>query len=322
MAEAYFAFRDAAVREEFVIKLTDPARIDHARRILLGQEQERVHVHGRIVKRAEPYNPGWSFHLDPATIDFFDVAIEVCDATIQYTEDHLDEACGAFLPGCHWCPWSSYLVREVGGLPGKKIADGWAALKDTVFAAGIDAASVVPGSATDLYLFKGDQYARYRATDEKITNGPKTIAAGWAGLKGTTFAAGIDAACAVPGSATDLYLFKGDQYLRYRTGEEKVTSGPKAIAAGWAGLKGTFLADGIDAACAAPGRPLAVYLFKGSQYAEYQTSDEKITAGPKAIAHTWQLAEEFTTGLDEVCRVPGHATDLYFFKNDRYARAR
>ncbi|GAB2857045.1 hypothetical protein GCM10022221_65790 [Actinocorallia aurea] len=26
---------------------------------------------------------------------------------------HLDEACGAFLPGCHYCPWSSRLVDEV-----------------------------------------------------------------------------------------------------------------------------------------------------------------------------------------------------------------
>ena len=23
------------------------------------------------------------------------------------------EACGAFLPGCHWCPWDSQLTREV-----------------------------------------------------------------------------------------------------------------------------------------------------------------------------------------------------------------
>ncbi|WP_406284167.1 hemopexin repeat-containing protein [Embleya sp. NBC_00896] len=268
MTEAYFAFQNRPEPGEFVIKLTDPAKIDHARKILLGQETQRVHVHGRIIKRPEPYNPGWSFHLDPATIDFFDMAIEVCDAGIQYTEDHLDEACGAFLPGCHWCPWGSTLVREVGGSPGKKIADGWAGLKDTAFAAG------------------------------------------------------IDAACTVPGSSTDLYLFKGNQYLRYRATEEKVTSGPKAIADGWPGLKSTAFADGIDAACATPGRPLNVYLFKGSQYAEYQTPDEKITAGPKAIAHTWQLAEDFTTGLDEVCRVPGHATDLYFFKKDRYARGR
>ncbi|WP_420845269.1 BP74-related protein [Nocardia arizonensis] len=32
---------------------------------------------------------------------------------MTYTEDHLDEACGAFLPGCFWCPWSSRLTREI-----------------------------------------------------------------------------------------------------------------------------------------------------------------------------------------------------------------
>ncbi|WP_232327477.1 BP74-related protein [Herbidospora yilanensis] len=100
-------------QRKFVIELTDQARIDHARRILRGEEKNRVHVHGRIMKRPAAYNPGWSFHLDPTTIGFFEVAIEVCDATTQYVEDHLDEVCGAFLPGCHWCPWTSRLVSEV-----------------------------------------------------------------------------------------------------------------------------------------------------------------------------------------------------------------
>ena len=101
--------------QEFIIQLNDEAKIAHARNILSGKETSRIHVVGRIIKRPQPYNPGWSFHLDPATIDFFDVAIEVCDANMQYVEDHLDEACGAFLPGCMWCPWSSTLVREVKG---------------------------------------------------------------------------------------------------------------------------------------------------------------------------------------------------------------
>ncbi|WP_439675558.1 BP74-related protein [Embleya sp. MST-111070] len=322
MAQAHFAFRQRSEPEEFIIELTDDAKIAHARKILLGEEKDRVHVHGRIIKRTQPYNPKWSFHLDPSTIDFFEVAIEVCDATMRYTEDHLDEACGAFLPGCHWCPWDSMLVREVGGLPAKKIADGWAGLKGTAFATGIDAACGVPGSATDLYLFKGNQYVRYQATGEKVTVGPKAVADGWAGLKGTAFATGIDAACGVPGSATDLYLFKGNQYLRYRTTDEKVTSGPKAIADGWSGLKGTDFANGVDAACSTPGSPLNVYLFKGSRYVEYKTPDEKIVTGPKSIADTWQVADGFAAGLDEVCRVPGHATDIYFFKGDGYARGR
>ncbi|MFI9550099.1 BP74-related protein [Nonomuraea endophytica] len=111
-APAYFEMTDVT-HARFVFQLTDPAKIAHARRILSGEETERVHAIGRIIKRPAPYNPGWSFHYDPATIDFFEVAIEVCDSTIPYTEEHLDEACGAFLPGCVWCPWTSRLVREL-----------------------------------------------------------------------------------------------------------------------------------------------------------------------------------------------------------------
>ncbi|KAF2068237.1 hypothetical protein CYY_010438 [Polysphondylium violaceum] len=64
-------------------------------------------------KSQKDYNPRYSFHLDPENISFFQMAIEVCDASLQYTEDHLDEACGAFLPGCVYCPWSSKLTREI-----------------------------------------------------------------------------------------------------------------------------------------------------------------------------------------------------------------
>ncbi len=109
---AYFAFRQWSDKE-FIFELTDQGKIDHARKILSGEETSQVHVMGRIVKRAKGYNPGWSYHLDPTTVSFFEMAIEVCDAEMGYVEDHLDEACGAFLPGCHWCPWSSRLVREV-----------------------------------------------------------------------------------------------------------------------------------------------------------------------------------------------------------------
>ncbi|WP_438028543.1 BP74-related protein [Sorangium sp. So ce233] len=109
---ARFAFTDQ-FRKEFIFEITDPAKIEEARNILSGKQQSKVHVHGRIVKSRASYNPDWSFHLDPATINFFEVAIEVCDAGIPYVEDHLDEAGGAFLPGCHWCPWTSRLTREV-----------------------------------------------------------------------------------------------------------------------------------------------------------------------------------------------------------------
>ncbi|MGW3013725.1 BP74-related protein [Streptomyces sp. NPDC001219] len=111
-AAAYFVMTDVT-RAEFVIKITDPRKIQHARDLLSGATSSEPHVIGRIDKRPAPYNWRWSFHLRPETIDFFDFAIEVCDATTPYVEEHLDEAGGPFLPGLIWCPWSSKLLREV-----------------------------------------------------------------------------------------------------------------------------------------------------------------------------------------------------------------
>jgi hypothetical protein len=78
-----------------------------------GVTDDEPHIIGRIVKRPVPYNPEWNFYIDPSTVHFFKVAIEICDAIIPYVEDHLDEAGGPFLPGLVWCDWSSSLVREV-----------------------------------------------------------------------------------------------------------------------------------------------------------------------------------------------------------------
>jgi hypothetical protein len=111
-AEAYFEVTDIT-RERFIVKLTDPAKIQHARDLISGKTTDKPHLIGRIIKRPAPYNRPWSYHYNPDTVDFFDNAIEICDATIPYVEDYLDEAGGAFLPGLIWCPWTSQVVREV-----------------------------------------------------------------------------------------------------------------------------------------------------------------------------------------------------------------
>ena len=108
---AYFRFTDGD--SSFVIELLHPYQIEHARRILNGEETRRIHVQGLVVKEPVEYNPGWSFHVAPASIGFFEVAIEVCDASIRFVEANLDEACSSTLPNCHWCPWSSRLVEEL-----------------------------------------------------------------------------------------------------------------------------------------------------------------------------------------------------------------
>ena len=109
---ARFVFQDVS-SSEFVIELTDESKIQQARNILNGTQKDETHVLGRIIKRPAAYNPRWNFQFDPASITFFSMAIEVCDASIPYVEDHLDEAGGPFLPGLYWCPWSSRLVKEI-----------------------------------------------------------------------------------------------------------------------------------------------------------------------------------------------------------------
>ncbi|NJL17018.1 MAG: hypothetical protein HC938_07310, partial [Nitrospira sp.] len=110
---AYFRFTDTDGLPRFVIQLVEPAKIDHARRILAGKEKSRIHLNGTIVKAPAAYNPGWRYHLDPRSIDFFEFAVEVCDASIQYVEEHLDEVGGE--------KWRELLIR--GGFPLSLLSD-------------------------------------------------------------------------------------------------------------------------------------------------------------------------------------------------------
>jgi hypothetical protein len=110
---ALFVFDCPPGPETFVIELIDDAKAAHARRILSGAEQHKIHVSGIVVRGSTPYNQVWNFHLSPDSITFFDFAVEVCDASIKYVSEHLDDVGGAFLPAGRWCPWRSHLLREI-----------------------------------------------------------------------------------------------------------------------------------------------------------------------------------------------------------------
>jgi hypothetical protein len=113
---AYFMFEQTSPNtktENFIFALINQATIDEARMILSGEIRGKRSVQGTIIKQRVPYNPEWSFHLEPASIAFFEMAIEVCDANVRYVESHLPEVGSDFLPKNHWCPWSSRLIKEV-----------------------------------------------------------------------------------------------------------------------------------------------------------------------------------------------------------------
>ncbi|MFF4104360.1 hypothetical protein [Streptomyces sp. NPDC001903] len=224
----------------------------------------------------------------------------------------------------------SLLVKYTGAMPPgpapegsfRFIATGWTGLLGSAFTSGLDAACDVPGSRNDAYLFKGDKYVRYNCDKEEINNGVRTISEGWPGLKGTIFTSGLDAACAVPGSTSDAYLFKGDRYVRYNCDREQINNGVRTISEGWPGLKGTIFTSGLDAACRVPGSTSDIYLFKGDKYVRYNCDREQINNGIRTISAGWpRLTDtEFADTLQAGCAVPGNRNDVYLFKGDRYVR--
>jgi hypothetical protein len=110
---AYFRCYQQAVRRTFVIDVIDPERIKEARAILEDRETSKIHVRGTVIKEFRTYNWPWSWHLDPRSIDFFEYAAEVCDASVVLLEKRLRDVGGGFLPHNVWCPWNSRVIEEV-----------------------------------------------------------------------------------------------------------------------------------------------------------------------------------------------------------------
>ena len=108
-----FLVLDRAVNQTFVARMTNPIVIDIARGELEKDDGFMI-VAGTIVKKPAEWNPGWSFHMMPGSIEFGDVFFEVCDANVEYVEENLADAGGAFLPNNFWCPWTSAIIEELG----------------------------------------------------------------------------------------------------------------------------------------------------------------------------------------------------------------
>ncbi len=96
------------VDEEFKIRLEDPATIAQARRILSGQEPQKI-VIGRLAAGDGGFNTGWSWHLLPGETEFAEAAIELCDGKPSFVEEDLDYWLNTVQ---YYCPWSARVVSE------------------------------------------------------------------------------------------------------------------------------------------------------------------------------------------------------------------
>jgi hypothetical protein len=91
---------------EFTLFATDPKPIGQMEaQAKLPRPVRDLRVSG-VVQEAGRYNPGWSYTMGPGSIMLGKTFIELCDASPDYVEEHLDSWIGQ-----RWCPWSSYVKR-------------------------------------------------------------------------------------------------------------------------------------------------------------------------------------------------------------------
>src|SRR3712207_3361494 len=72
--------------EEYRILLTDPDDIAVAEDLLAGEEAPSI-PNGLIVRGDAGVNEGWSWSIDPDSVEFADMTIEVCDGLPSHIED-------------------------------------------------------------------------------------------------------------------------------------------------------------------------------------------------------------------------------------------
>ena len=91
-----------ADREQYKIQLTDPADIEMARKLLAGEEAPKI-PNGMIVFGDPGVNEGYSWHIDPETLEFADFTTEVCDGLPSDVEQGI-------LTSDYYCPWGAEVI--------------------------------------------------------------------------------------------------------------------------------------------------------------------------------------------------------------------
>jgi hypothetical protein len=102
-SEGVYATFRVAGNETYYASITSAGAIDQAIALWRGQSMANI-PNGTLVCEPVLWSCPWSFHQDPASIQFAEVTIEVCDGTPSY----VDQNCATF--GGQYCPWSVELV--------------------------------------------------------------------------------------------------------------------------------------------------------------------------------------------------------------------
>lgn len=90
------------VDETYKIELATPELVAHAQALLDGEQVASI-PNGVVVRDDPGVNAPWSWHIDPDSLEFADMTIEVCDGLPSYVED-------GTVTSDRYCPWSAELI--------------------------------------------------------------------------------------------------------------------------------------------------------------------------------------------------------------------
>ena len=88
--------------ETYRIELATPELQQHAQDLLDGKDVAAIPL-GTVVRDDPGVNKPWSWHIDPATLEFAEITIEVCDGLPSYVED-------GTVTSDQYCPWSAKVI--------------------------------------------------------------------------------------------------------------------------------------------------------------------------------------------------------------------
>jgi hypothetical protein len=91
-----------AQAEEYKIRLTEPADIAIARQLLNGEAAPTI-PNGIVVRGDSDVNVGYTWHIDPDSVDFVDVTTEVCDGLPSDVEQGI-------ITSDYYCPWGAEVI--------------------------------------------------------------------------------------------------------------------------------------------------------------------------------------------------------------------
>jgi hypothetical protein len=91
------------IDEEYRIELVTPESIENARMLLDGEEAPSI-PNGEVVRDGDGgVNEPWTWHIDPASLEWADATIEVCDGLPSDVEDNT-------ITSDRYCPWSAEVI--------------------------------------------------------------------------------------------------------------------------------------------------------------------------------------------------------------------